>query len=388
MNFGCKMQGLLLGLVVCALLLLNPVQVRAGEIAEETEDYPGFTEDFMSELNLQEIQELMDDMMGADSVSVKQLLLDLINGRQIFSKEQFGDVVYQAVIGGLLQQRKILAEVLLLVLAAAFFHCFSEAFERTQLGEISFYVVFMILFVLLVNAFGSLSRDVTGQLSHIVAFMKVIAPAYYLAVAAATGVSTATLFYELVLLLVLGIEILAVNILLPCINLYVLLALVNHLSKEDMLSKLADLLRMLVEWALRTMVGVLVGMQVVQGLVAPVIDSLRRTTIGKTAGAIPGVGNAINSVTEIMLTSAVLVKNSLGVVFLLVFVFWALTPLTRYALTGFLYKLLAALIQPVSDRRMMGCINTFGDGCLLLMKTLFAVQILCMVTFVIIAGIG
>lgn len=39
--------------------------------------------------------------------------------------------------------------------------------------------------------------------------------------------------------------------------------------------------------------------------------------VGKTAGAIPGVGNAVNAVTELIVTGAVLVRNSLGIVVML-----------------------------------------------------------------------
>lgn len=115
-----------------------------------------------------------------------------------------------------------------------------------------------------------------------------------------------------------------VNLLLPTANLYVLLKLVNYLSKEEMLSKLAELLKTFISWGIRTMLGIVIGMQVIQGMVTPIMDSLKRSALGKTAGAIPGVGNAINAVTEIVLTSAVLVRNCMGVTFLVVLILWGL----------------------------------------------------------------
>ena len=73
-------------------------------------------------------------------------------------------------------------------------------------------------------------------------------------------------------------------------------------------------------------------------------------------------------------------------VFLAAFLMWGLTPILRYAVSGILYKLVAAAAQPVSDKRIVGCINTMGEGCLLLMKILFTSEVLCMLTVIVIAG--
>ena len=95
-----------------------------------------------------------------------------------------------------------------------------------------------------------------------------------------------------------------------------LISLINNLSKEEMLGKMAELLDTAVSWGLKTLLGMVVGLQVVRGLIAPVMDTLKRSALGKAAGALPGVGNAVNMVTELVLTSAVLVRNCLGVVIL------------------------------------------------------------------------
>ena len=246
-------------------------------------------------------------------------------------------------------------------------------------------MIYLLLFVLLMESFQSMSSQLESSLRAVVAFMQGLAPAYFLAIAASNGATTAAVFYEMVLLLVWLIQWLMITFVLPAANLSVLLNMVNHLSKEDLLSKLSELLRTLVDWALKTMLGVVAGMQIIQSLVAPVIDSLKRSAIGKTASALPGVGNAFNAVTEIVVTAAVLVRNCLGVTFVIILAIWGLTPLIQYALMSLTYRLMSALTQPVSDPRMVGCLSIMGDGCGLLLRILLTTQVLCMVTIVILA---
>lgn len=111
--------------------------------------------------------------------------------------------------------------------------------------------------------------------------MKALSPAYFMTVAASSGALSAAVFYEGVLLLVWLIQWILLNVLLPAAEIYVLLRLVNHLSREEMLGKFAEFLKTVISWALKTLLGLVAGLQVVRGLVAPVMDSLKRSVIGK-----------------------------------------------------------------------------------------------------------
>ena len=134
--------------------------------------------------------------------------------------------------------------------------------------------------------------------------------------------------------------------------------------------------------------GLAVGLQVVKNLVAPVMDSLKRTAVGKTAGAIPGIGNAVNAITQLILTSAVLVRNSFGAVILVLIAAAGLQPLIHYGALSLSYRFLAALAQPVSDKRIVGALSTMGEGCAWLLKLLLTAQILCMLAFLVLMAGG
>lgn len=152
--------------------------------------------------------------------------------------------------------------------------------------------------------------------------------------------------------------------------------------------KLAEFLKTVVIWSLKTLLGLVAGLQIVRGLVSPVMDSLKRSVLGKAAGALPGVGNAVNMVTELVITSAVLVRNCLGVLILLVTVAAGAGPVIHYGMLSLTYRFLAAVSQPISDKRMVECLSTMGEGFEILLKILFTAEALCILTFLIImAGI-
>lgn len=353
---------------------------------QEAETENQAAQELLEDMDLQEVQQMIDQMLGEDTFSLGQAVQDLMAGKDIVSKEKMLDIVWQIVFSQLDRQKKLLVQAIVLALLAALFTNFSQVFDKGQVGEMGFYIVYLLLFTLLLNGFYSLSGQLEERISGLLELMKGLTPAYYLAVAASSGVASAAMFYQLVLILVSLIQWMILTFVLPCTGLYVLLQMVNFLSKEEILSRLADLIRTLVEWSLKTLMGVLIGMQVVRGLVAPVIDSLRRTTLGKTASVIPGVGNALNAVTEIVLASAVLVRNCLGAAFLVILLLWGVSPLIQYGVCALLYKFAAALVQPVSDKRLVGCLGVMGEGCSLLLKILYTTEILCMITIAVLAA--
>ena len=364
------------------------VETQPSDTDELSLDETETTEELLKEINLADVQKMLDDFMGADSFSMKEALIKLTRGERAFSKEAVQEFVYRFFFYQLDQEKELFVKLILLILLSAVFTSFAEVFENNQIGDISFFVVYLLFFTILMDSFSKMSSSLEKTISWMTEMMKGLAPAYYMTVCAASGAASAVVFYEGVLLMVWGIQWLLLTVLLPASGMYVLLQLVNSLSREEMLGKMAELLNTAVSWGLKSLLAAVVGLQIIRNLVAPVMDSVKRGLLSKAAGALPGVGNAVNMVTELIVTSAVLVRNCLGVVILVVFVLIGAGPMLHYGILSLLYRLLAAVAQPVSDRRMVRALGTMGEGCALLLRILFTAEVLCMLAFlVLMAGI-
>lgn len=369
-------------------LLPGTVICQAAE--QETEQTQNETiNGVLEELDLSQMQKMLNQMLGEESFSMKDMLIRLTKGEKILSEDTVQEMLRSFLFSGLQKEKSLFIKILLLILLAAVFTNFAAVFESGQIGDICFYIVYLLLFILLMDSFSTMSQSLQQTVSWMTEFMRGLAPAYFLTISVSSGSSTAVVFYEGTLILTWLIQVVILNLLLPGASLYVLISLINNLSKEEMLGKMAELLDTAVSWGLKTLLGAVVGLQVVRGLVAPVMDTLKRSAIGRAAGALPGVGNAVNMVTELVLTSAVLVRNCLGVVILLAFVVVGAGPVIHYGILSLSYRFLSAIAQPVSDKRIVESLSTMGEGCALLLKVLFTAEILCMLDFIILmSGIG
>ena len=368
------------------VILGAAVPALAAPEGEDADTSLMIEDSLMEEMDLEEIQQSVDELLEDPDLSVEDSMNRLMSGENILSGTKMRENVFSQILRAFREQKETWVRLLVLVLAAALLSNFAGLFENGQMSEMAFYMIYLLVFVLLLKNFQALSGRIGEMLQGLADFMKALIPAYYITIAAASGASSAAMFYQAVLIAVWLVEHLLIYLILPGIHVYLLLSLVNQLSKEDFLSHMASLLKNIISWILKTSLGVIIGMQLTRNLVAPALDSLKRTIIGKTASAIPGVGNAIDAVTEMVIGSAVLIRNCGGAGAVVILFLCALAPVIQVGITGFAYRFLAAFAQPVSDRRMVGCLNTMGTGCALLLKLLVTTEVLFMLTIAIIAG--
>ncbi|MCI8599176.1 MAG: stage III sporulation protein AF [Lachnospiraceae bacterium] len=337
----------------------------------------------VEELDFSEIEESMDEILGGE-FQFKDIVLELIQGGQPFTVDGFLTAILQQVKENWETEKRILLSILVLGIAAALLHNFSTIFQSQQIAEVSFEITYMLLFLILLQVFTGAAELTQAVLSGIQEFMSALVPAYFLAVTMASGGTTATVFYQFLLGLIYVIEWLIRHGLMTLIQVHMILVFINHLTKEEYLSQMSEMVSKIVGWILKSMLAVVVGFHMIQGMISPAIDSLKTTMFSRAAEVLPGIGNIAGSVTDVILGSAVLIKNGIGVTALIVIILICLVPLAKLGTLVLILDVAAALIQPVSDKRMVGCVAGASEGIKLLFRVAFTTAVLFMLTIVVV----
>lgn len=342
-------------------------------------------EEIWEDLDLKSLDDLAEKLLDGP-VSVSDMIRQMMKDGKLGDGREWIRIIRGALGSMVGVQKKNWTHILLLVLAASLLTGFTDVFQNRQISEISFYMIFVFFFVTLLKIFQGFSSQLETTLSVSTQFMKALLPSYHIVLTASGGISTAAVACQMILLLVFIEEHILEKILLPGIHIYLLMALVNQLTGEQMLSRFTELLQDVIQWALKTIVGVVLGIQLLQRMVAPSVDSFRQTLLGKTAGAIPGLGNLFSGVTEVVIGSAVLLRNCLGAAVIIVLVLAAVPPVVRLGVNMGFYYLVSAVFQPVADKRIIGCLHVMGESMGMLLKLLVSLEILFLLTIAMLAG--
>lgn len=370
-----RRRGIIVVLLAALFFMLPGCRTAYAE--EETDE---LITSYLEELNLEELQSSIDEMFPEYEFDFRSSIAALLQGELPLQWETLQELLKEAAFSELSNQKNMVLQILVLAIAAAVFSNFVRVFEKNQISDIAFYMIYLLLFVILMKAFSDLGRMTETNLQQMLHFMKLLLPTYLVVASLAAGSLAAIGFYELTLVFIAAAQVLLTYVVLPGIRFYVMFLLLNHLGKEEYFSKLAELIHLALSWILKTLFAFVVGIQTVQAILLPAIDSLKNSLWTKATGALPVLGNTLNAVTETVLGTAVILKNAVGVAGLLVIVLICLAPVIRLLVCTFLYKAVGAAVQPVSDKRITECISGVGEGAALLLKTVSVTGVIFLIT--------
>ncbi|SHM84876.1 stage III sporulation protein AE [Anaerosporobacter mobilis DSM 15930] len=379
-------------ITIILLLLLNSTSVSANDkmLHEEQDNEDTSTEDYLTyyeDFDYDDIQSAIDNVLvSKGSFDFKDYVGKLISsGEGISAKGAIGDL-FTAFTKEFDANRSALFKLIMIAIVAAVFTNFTNVFNNNQVGETSFYITYLLLFTTITGTFATATAVASGAISAVLSFMKALIPTYFMSIAFCSTKATTLVFYESALVLITIVDVVLVRVMIPLVNIYMVITLVNNLAKEDFLSKLAELLESIIKWSMRTLFIAVVGFNTIQGLIVPASNSLKKSLAIKFTKAIPGIGNSLNSVAETVMGAGTLIKNAIGVTGLVVIVLICVIPLIKLIITMLIYKVGVAIVQPISDKRVITCISGAANAAGLLVYVVSIAAVLFMVTIAILAA--
>ncbi len=241
---------------------------------------------------------------------------------------------------------------------------------QKYVSQLGFFVVYTGILMLLLESFSLIGEVVESGVGKLVSFMTAFIPTYAATLLLSGNATSASAFYGMAFGIIYLLEIGMKFIFLPAIHIYVLLLMMDNLFEETRLSKLAQLLEDGIRWVLKIGLAAVVGLGVVQSLIAPAKDRLSTSGLYHGLSAIPGVGNTFGATGEILVGCGIMIKNSLGVAALVIIFVICLAPVLKVFCFHIMYRFVAAVLMPFCDKRIAQCVHDVGKGCGIYLKLL------------------
>ena len=374
--------------VIAALWWQEKTESMGIVYASETEDVQISDKtqnmELLESMDFTDIDRMMEDLFPQERMEFADAVRQIMMGNTDVGRDAIKEMLWERIFGAWEVNRKSILYLILLAIASAVFIGFSDIFQTRQVSQISFYMIYLLVIGICLASFQAASEWMANGVHTLTGFMKVLYPVYFAAVTVAKGSASSLAFYHLAIILIVVIEELLLHLIVPGIHMYVIIRVMNSLQSEDYLSKFAELLETAIGWGLKTLMGGMIGLNVIQGMLGPAIDTVKRSAVTRGMEMVPGVGDLLGGTAEVALGTAVLIKNSIGIVGMFLCLVLCLAPLLQLAVITLGYKLAAALVQPVSDKRIIECISGVGEGCKMLMNCIFVTGILFLVTVAIV----
>lgn len=407
------MKNIILGLIITLIVSFNVQAFDTAGINDNINNSNNMEDNYKSGQETKKISdENLNNKLNGETEKIEKLYdyisnmktknellrnIDFKDYVKNFMKSGNGKVstrkIINAVIMYLLRELtasiKLLGILVIIAIICALITNLQRAFSSEGLSNIAYFACYSVLIIIMAKSFYIGVDIARSTIKEMMDFMLALIPILIMLLTTTGCFVEASIMDPIIIgAITISAEVFT-NFIIPLICMSFVLQFVNNLSSEYKIDKLTKLLNQVSLWTQGIVMTVFIGIMTIRGVTSSTIDEVTaKTAKFAVDNFVPIVGKSLSDAVSTVAGYALLVKNSLSALGLLVLVLILLFPVVKLIVLIVLYKLAAALIEPISDSRMVNCINSAGDSLILIMGCLICVSIMFFIMIAIVAACG
>ena len=362
-------------LVLLLFLFFLPDSVQAFPSADEMVD------EQVDQLGIDEIKGFWNNIMteygGFLPESQKGSLVEFLKGDKELSLEEWLKGLMKFFLHEIIANGKLLGTLIMLTIFCVFLQNLQNAFEKTTVSKVAYALVYLVLIVIALNSFHIAISYATEAIQTMIHFIIALIPLLLALMASSGGVMSAAFFHPVIIFLMNPSGLLIQYVVMPLLFLSALLSIVSTISEQYKVTQLAQLMRNVSIGVLGGFLTIFLGVISVQGTSSAVADGITvRTAKFITGNFVPVVGRMFTDATDTVLSASLLLKNTVGLVGVAILLFITAFPALKLLSIAIIYKLAAALIQPVGGGPIISCLSIISRSVIYIFAALAVVSLM------------
>ncbi|MBB6625178.1 stage III sporulation protein AE [Clostridium gasigenes] len=392
------------GMIIFTGVLINPYRVVYAE--EHTSKKSVFNEykNNLENSELMKDEEIKDKIDGLyeyinNMKSDVELMneLDPIEYFKSYLESGQGNLSFEKVGGAIVsflfkEVKTVLSlsiSIVVIAIICSLLKNLQASFSNESISNIAFYACYCMLIVILSKSFLVSLTIATDVITKISDFMSALLPILVIMLGSAGGFTQAATMDPIILGATLIIPRIYLNVIIPLILMSFVLQFANNMSSEHKIDNLCKLLKQITLWLQGIILTVFIGLLTVRGITSSTIDAVTlKTAKFAIDNFIPIVGKSFSDAIAAVAGYSLIIKNAISSIGLIVIILLMLYPVLKLILLALVYKLSAALIEPISDKRITSSINAAGESLILIMSCVLSVSLMFFILLAIMASAG
>lgn len=352
-------------IVLMALLLLmlfpaeicGGVDVRLGDSLENTE-----------------LGKIEDLSMEKYDINFKELIGQIITGS--ISMDDFADRLLSLLFGELRKNNDFIKNILLICVLNGIIVAAMEGFVKSGAEKTAYFAAYTAIAGMLIAGFKVCSDVLADGAGETVEIMRASVPLILCLVTASGGGGTALGFAGVLSLAVGVLDTLVRSVIVPQITFSVMLAMLNCLWDRAMVGRLSELLAFMAVWETRLCAFIFVGCLTLGRIGAAPASAAVGKGVRLAVGAVPVVGGLFENSLEAVADFVGVLKGGTAGAVIIILLIASVAGLVKLCAVMFMYKLTAALSEPIGSKKITEMIDCAGEGVKLLIGAYFTILIM------------
>lgn len=344
-----------------------------------------------------EISKSLSELIGSDAedffnnldadgkaefgATLKEFLSKIIDGKT-FDSTLFFNLISEALRKNFFSVTGGLAAIIILGILYGLSKNLNSGFMKESTGQIVYYAIYgSIIATLLVMVNGAIMSAKT-VISTIKGLVDVSFPILITVLTALGGTTSAAVFQPLTLVFTKIITEVVDKAIMPMFYATIVFSVIGNLTDTVKLDKLTKGIKSVAGWSLGIMFGVMTALVTAEGLVGASIDNVGiRSAKFALSSYVPILGGYLSDGFDIVMASAVLIKNALGLAGVIILFMIIIAPTIKILLFSIGLKLTAGIIEPMSDTRIPSLLYSVSKSLNILISIVLGMAFLVFIMF-------
>lgn len=277
---------------------------------------------------------------------------------------------------------KIFASILVIVLIHSVLKSIVDGLENKGVAQITYYVEYILIVTITMASFTDSIAMCKTAIQDLASFSNCLIPILITLMLTTGSIASASMIEPILLFLITFISNFIVGLVIPFVLISTSLKIISSISKRVQVDKLAKFFHTSVVWVLGVVLTIFVGVVSLEGTLSSTVDGITaKTAKAAVSNFIPVVGKILGDAVDTVIGCSSILKNAVGMVGVVVVLSICILPIGKLFILMWMYKLAAALCQPIAEENVVSLLEHMSDT----FKILFA--IICSVSVMLIIGV-
>ncbi len=374
------MKALIMAVAIALMLLLPlPAAAVAATTTDTAAETQVTTEGVADSTDTEAIDEYLQQLDGTmneylDEFSFSDWWEQMLSGDISFDVTMITDLFISLFFSEAAANTALIGQLVVLAVICLLLSAIKDSFEKSDISMLSRAVVYLVLTGIALSSFSLVLNSSKEAITSMSDFLYAVLPVLMPLLAAMGGVSTVAIVNPLILTALSLMVDLINNFIFPLIYFSAILRLLGQISPRFNIDKLARLFRDIALGVMGVMTAVFIALIGILGVGTASFDGLTVKAAKSATGIfIPVVGRSLADAIDSVLGTALQLKNIVGIAGVLVLLVICALPAVQILVQAIIYRLAAALIQPLGEDQLAEAINGMGSSLI----AIFAVTAIC-----------
>ena len=372
---------LLIILISFVAIIVQPTYTYCANasLIEMSEDLGESVDDLLKDIDFTPIEEAVsqfdNNQIKMFSLSnVKAKIQSVINGEQAVDYTTIIEVVLQVLMQLIIQYVPMFALIIGIGVIASLLGQIKSKFNEKSTSDIVHFVCFCLIVVVMATSVKRLITSTTSTIGSMQNMTTTIFPIILTLMTGIGAVSSVGVFQPVLAVMSNIISTVIFKAVVPIFIFSFVLNIIGHLSSNIKLDKFNSFLSSLFKWLIGITFTIFFAVISIQGISAGAFDSVSLRTAKFTISSyVPVMGGYLSQGMDLILASGVLIKNSVGLVGILIIISTILSPILEIVVFSLMLKAVSAILQPLNNNRITNFLHTTSKNITMLSTCIIVV---------------